>query len=191
MHHQYYQQTHHQMMSTAHHYQHHQQSMPTGYEIALPPPQHSTWPTDYETDRNDAVHPVQTEDVFSRVHAFAWLAVFDRCCVSDLNNLSYHYRFIVFFTQRSFLIFFLYIYIYRHYLFAFAKSQKKKKKRKKGLNVCATTTIDRTFSSQWRNKIVHKRSGRSLSLKERTGLTCVLFAKVFAMESVSCSLFLL
>lgn len=42
MHHQYYQQTHHQMMSTAHHYQHHQQSMPTGYEIALPPPQHST-----------------------------------------------------------------------------------------------------------------------------------------------------
>lgn len=42
MHHQYYQQTHHQMMSSAHHYQHHQQSMPTGYEIALPPPQHST-----------------------------------------------------------------------------------------------------------------------------------------------------
>ncbi|XP_076750906.1 homeobox protein six4 [Xylocopa sonorina] len=47
VHHQYYQQTHHQMMSTAHHhhhhhYQHHQQSMPAGYEIALPPPQHST-----------------------------------------------------------------------------------------------------------------------------------------------------
>ncbi|CAK9805578.1 Homeobox protein SIX4 [Anthophora quadrimaculata] len=42
MHHQYYQQTHHQMMSTTHHYQHHQQSMPAGYEIALPPPQHST-----------------------------------------------------------------------------------------------------------------------------------------------------
>ncbi|XP_017876057.1 homeobox protein SIX2-like [Ceratina calcarata] len=41
MHHQYYQQTHHQMMST-HHYQHHQQGMPSGYEIALPPPQHST-----------------------------------------------------------------------------------------------------------------------------------------------------
>lgn len=42
MHHQYYQQTHHQMMSSAHHYQHHQQGMPTGYEITLPPPQHST-----------------------------------------------------------------------------------------------------------------------------------------------------
>ncbi|XP_076178072.1 homeobox protein six4 [Ptiloglossa arizonensis] len=42
MHHQYYQQTHHQMMSTAHHHHHHhQQSMPAGYEIMLPPPQHS------------------------------------------------------------------------------------------------------------------------------------------------------
>ena len=120
MHHQYYQQTHHQMMSTAHHYQHHQQSMPTGYEIALPPPQHSTWPTDYETDRNDAVHPVQTEDVFSRVHAFAWLAVFDRCCVSDLNNLSsYHrYRFISVFFHATFLIFFSpYIYVYIFYIY--------------------------------------------------------------------------
>ncbi|XP_015178319.1 PREDICTED: homeobox protein six1-like [Polistes dominula] len=44
MHHQYYQQTHHQMMSSTHHHHHHhhhQQSMPTGYEIMLPPPQHS------------------------------------------------------------------------------------------------------------------------------------------------------
>ncbi|XP_053987039.1 homeobox protein six1a-like [Hylaeus anthracinus] len=42
MHHQYYQQTHHQMMSTAHHHHHHhQQTMPAGYEIMLPPPQHS------------------------------------------------------------------------------------------------------------------------------------------------------
>ena len=140
MHHQYYQQTHHQMMSTAHHYQHHQQSMPTGYEIALPPPQHSTWPTDYETDRNDAVHPVQTEDVFSRVHAFAWLAVFDRCCVSDLNNLSsYHrYRFISVFFSRNVSNFFLSIYIciyilyiYIHYLFAFAKKKKKRKEIKR------------------------------------------------------------
>ncbi|XP_020292877.1 homeobox protein SIX2-like [Pseudomyrmex gracilis] len=37
MHHQYYQQTHHQMMSSGHH----QHSMPAGYEIMLPPPQHS------------------------------------------------------------------------------------------------------------------------------------------------------
>ncbi|CAL7946667.1 unnamed protein product [Xylocopa violacea] len=50
VHHQYYQQTHHhQMMSSAHHHHHHhyqhhhhQQGMPAGYEIALPPPQHST-----------------------------------------------------------------------------------------------------------------------------------------------------
>ncbi|XP_035718275.1 homeobox protein SIX2-like [Vespa mandarinia] len=41
MHHQYYQQTHHQMMSGSHHHHHHQQGMPTGYEIMLPPPQHS------------------------------------------------------------------------------------------------------------------------------------------------------
>ena len=75
MHHQYYQQTHHQMMSSAHHYQHHQQGMPTGYEITLPPPQHSTWPTDYGNDRNDAAHPGQIDDVFSRVHAFAWLGL--------------------------------------------------------------------------------------------------------------------
>ncbi|XP_029674966.1 homeobox protein SIX2-like isoform X2 [Formica exsecta] len=40
MHHQYYQQTH-QMMSTSHHHHHHQQSVPAGYEIMLPPPQHS------------------------------------------------------------------------------------------------------------------------------------------------------
>ncbi|XP_076279705.1 homeobox protein six4 isoform X2 [Lasioglossum baleicum] len=40
MHHQYYQQSHHQMMSTSHHH-HHQQSMPTGYELMLSPPQHS------------------------------------------------------------------------------------------------------------------------------------------------------
>ncbi|XP_046738301.1 homeobox protein six1-like [Diprion similis] len=40
MHHQYYHQPshHHQMMAGPHH---HQQSMPTGYEIMLPPPQHS------------------------------------------------------------------------------------------------------------------------------------------------------
>ncbi|XP_076635845.1 homeobox protein six4 [Colletes latitarsis] len=42
MHHQYYQQTHHQMMTSAHHHHHHhQQTMPAGYEIMLPPPQHS------------------------------------------------------------------------------------------------------------------------------------------------------
>ncbi|XP_078048759.1 homeobox protein six4 [Augochlora pura] len=43
MHHQYYQQSHHQMMSTSHHHHHHhhQQGMPTGYELMLPPPQHS------------------------------------------------------------------------------------------------------------------------------------------------------
>ncbi|XP_076245179.1 homeobox protein six4 [Calliopsis andreniformis] len=41
MHHQYYQQTHHQMMPSSHHHHHHQQGMPAGYEIMLPPPQHS------------------------------------------------------------------------------------------------------------------------------------------------------
>ncbi|XP_015599677.1 homeobox protein SIX2 [Cephus cinctus] len=43
MHHQYYQPTHHQMMTGSHHHHHHhhQQGMPTGYEIMLPPPQHS------------------------------------------------------------------------------------------------------------------------------------------------------
>ncbi|EZA58435.1 hypothetical protein DMN91_007805 [Ooceraea biroi] len=43
--HQYYpaihQQTHHQMMSNSHHHHHHQQSMPTSYEIMLPPLQRS------------------------------------------------------------------------------------------------------------------------------------------------------
>ncbi|XP_012282157.1 homeobox protein SIX2 [Orussus abietinus] len=42
MHHQYYQQSHHQMMSGSHHHHHHhQQGMSAGYEIMLPPPQHS------------------------------------------------------------------------------------------------------------------------------------------------------
>ncbi|XP_063994840.1 homeobox protein SIX2 [Diachasmimorpha longicaudata] len=40
MHHQYYQQSHHQMMTGTHHH-HHQQTMSSGYEIMLPPPQHS------------------------------------------------------------------------------------------------------------------------------------------------------
>ncbi|KAL6266817.1 hypothetical protein P5V15_003647 [Pogonomyrmex californicus] len=41
VHHQYYPQTHHQMMSSSHHHHHHQQNVPAGYEIMLPPPQHS------------------------------------------------------------------------------------------------------------------------------------------------------
>lgn len=72
MHHQYYQQTHHQMMSSSHHHHHHQQSVPTGYEIMLPPPQHSMWPTDYESDRSNQAHHGQSDDMLARIHAFAW-----------------------------------------------------------------------------------------------------------------------
>ena len=77
-HHQYYQQTHHQMMTGSHHHHHHhQQGMSSGYEIMLPPPQHTMWPVEYEENRGD--HHVQVfneqscDQVLTWVHAYAWL----------------------------------------------------------------------------------------------------------------------